>query len=85
MAKEVLSTAESLAKTRTYGKFRCPNPECMARITVPPGTKTCKCPQCGLEWRVSWVAPDFPRVRGPVWDVNRKLVQEMVAKKKEGK
>jgi len=27
--KEGLSTAESLRKTRTYGKFRCHNPTCM--------------------------------------------------------
>jgi predicted RNA-binding Zn-ribbon protein involved in translation (DUF1610 family) len=76
---EKLSGAESLAKTRTYGKFRCFNPSCMARITVEPGATTCKCPKCGLEYRVSWVRPDFPRIRGPVWDANRKIAQEAVA------
>ena len=37
--KEKLSGAESLRKTRTYGKFRCHNPSCMGRITVDPGAK----------------------------------------------
>lgn len=84
--KEGLSGAESLAKTRTYGKFRCHNPSCMERIEVEPGETRCKCPRCGLEWRVAWIGPDFPRIRGPVWDVNKKLAQEVAAKKvKEGK
>ncbi|MEA3360064.1 MAG: hypothetical protein U9R17_11760 [Thermodesulfobacteriota bacterium] len=80
-----MSGAESLAKTRTYGKFRCHNPSCMARITVEPGAATCKCPKCGLEYRVAWVRPDFPRIRGPVWDVNKKIAEEAVAAKKSSK
>jgi len=83
MEKEVASTAEALAKTRTYGRVRCHNPSCMERINVPPGAKTIKCPTCGLEWRVFWVSPDVPRIRGPVWDVNRRIAQE--AAKKEGR
>ena len=79
--KEKLSGAESLRKTRTYGKFRCHNPSCMGRITAEPGATKCKCPECGLEFRVSWVRPDFPRIRGPVWDVNKRIAQEVVAKK----
>ena len=79
--QEKLSGAESLRKTRTYGKFRCHNPSCMGRITAEPGATKCKCPECGLEFRVSWVRPDFPRIRGPVWDVNKRIAQEVVAKK----
>jgi len=30
---------------------------------------------------VHWIKPDFPRIRGPVWDVNRKLAEEAAAKK----
>ncbi|HBF42881.1 MAG TPA: hypothetical protein DDW42_04490 [Desulfobacteraceae bacterium] len=87
MAKEMkgLSGAESLAKTRTYGKFRCHNPSCMERIVVEPGAKLCKCPQCGLEYRVSWIRPDFPRIRGPVWDVNKRIAQEEVSKRESKK
>lgn len=81
MEREGLSGAEGLAKTRTYGKFRCHNPSCMARITVPSGATHCKCPRCDLEFRVSWIRPGFPRIRGPVWDVNRRLAQETAAKK----
>lgn len=81
MDREKLSGAESLGKTRTYGKFRCHNPSCMGRITAEPGATKCKCPECGLEFRVSWVRPDFPRIRGPVWDVNKRIAQEVVAKK----
>lgn len=82
---EKLSGAESLRKTRTYGKFRCHNPSCMGRITVEPGAKRCKCPECGLEFRVSWIRPDFPRIRGPVWDVNKRIAQEGAARKGGGK
>ena len=32
MEKGGLSGAESLAKTRTYGTFRCHNPSCMGRL-----------------------------------------------------
>ncbi len=79
--KQKLSGAESLRKTRTYGKFRCHNPSCMGRIEVPPRAKLCKCAECGLEFRVSWIRPDFPRIRGPVWDVNKRIAQETAAKK----
>jgi len=79
--EEKLSGAETLRKTRTYGKFRCHNPSCMGRISVEPGAKHCKCSTCGLEFRVAWIRPDFPRIRGPVWDVNRRISQEAAAKK----
>lgn len=80
--KDQSSGVEGLAKTRTYGVFRCHNPSCMARIAVEPGAKQCKCPTCGLEWRVSWIGPNFPRIRGPVWDVNQKIAEEAAVKKK---
>jgi hypothetical protein len=82
--KKDLSTAESLRTTRTYGKFRCHNPTCMGRLEPAAGAKQVKCPVCELEFRVAWLRPDFPRIRGPVWDVNRRIAQEAVAKR-EGK
>ena len=82
---EKLSGAEKLRKTRTYGKFRCHNPSCMGRLQPEPGNKHVKCPECGMEFRVAWIKHDFPRIRGPVWEVNRKLAEEVAAKKKEGK
>ena len=71
--KDGLSTAESLIKTRTYGKFRCHNPTCMERLEPKKGDKTIKCPTCGMEFRVAWVKDGFPRCRGPVWHVNKKI------------
>ena len=88
MDKSKLSGAESLRKTRTYGKFRCHNPSCMGRLVPTAGSKHVKCPVCGLEFRVAWIRPDFPRIRGPVWDVNRKIAQQAVDAResaKEGK
>ena len=79
--KEGLSTAESLRKTRTYGKFRCHNPTCMGRLEPKPGDKTIACPVCGMQFRVSWVKKGFPRIRGPVWEVNKKLAEEALKKK----
>ena len=76
-----VSSAEDLRKTRTYGKFRCHNPTCMSRIQPQAGEKQVKCPECGLEYRVAWIKPDFPRIRGPVWDVNRKIAEEAASKK----
>ncbi|MBK5100364.1 MAG: hypothetical protein JJE15_05140 [Desulfobacteraceae bacterium] len=79
--QDKLSGAESLRKTRTYGKFRCHNPSCMGRLEPATGDKLVKCKVCGMEFRVHWIKPDFPRIRGPVWDVNRKLAEEAAARK----
>lgn len=76
---ESLSGAESLRKTRTFGKIRCHNPSCMERIQPAPGAKHVKCPTCGMEYRLFWVNPSLPRIRGPVWDVNRKIAEEKMA------
>ena len=45
-----------------------------------------ECPKCGFEWRVSWPLPTTPRIRGPVWESNRRLADEVMAEeKKRGK
>ncbi len=75
------STAEQLRATRTYGQVRCHNPSCMGRITPEPGANQVKCPRCGMEWRIFWIKPGFPRIRGPVWDVDTKIAEEAFAKK----
>jgi len=79
--KEGLSTAESLRSTRTYGQVRCHNPSCMGRLQPKPGEPTVKCPVCHMEWRVAWVKDGFPRIRGPVWDVNKRLADEEFERK----
>jgi hypothetical protein len=83
--KEKISGAESLRATRSYGKVRCHNPTCMGRLEPKPGDKTIKCNVCGSEFRLFWVTPELPRIRGPVWDVNLKLAQEALARKMEEK
>ena len=70
------SAAEDLRKTRTFGKVRCHNPSCMERIVPEQGAEHAKCATCGMEFRIFWVNPKLPRIRGPVWDVNRKIAQE---------
>jgi hypothetical protein len=79
--KEGLSTAESLRKTRTYGQVRCHNPSCMGRLTPKRGEPTVKCPVCSMEWRIAWVKDGFPRIRGPVWDVNKRLADDAFERK----
>ena len=79
--KESKSVAETLRSTRTYGKFRCHNPTCMERMVAKRGDKTIKCPTCGMEFRIAWVKDGFPRIRGPVWEVNKKIAEEAFARK----
>ena len=76
-----MSTAESLRSTRTYGKFRCHNPTCMGRLEPKAGDKEIECPTCHMRFRVAWVKKGFPRVRGPVWEHNRKIAEEALKKK----
>jgi hypothetical protein len=45
------------------------------------GKPQVKCPECGMEYRVHWIRSDFPRIRGPVWDANRKLAEEALKKR----
>jgi len=85
MEKEGISTAESLRKTRTYGKVRCHNPSCMERLEPKKGDNIIKCPTCGMEFRVTWVKEGFPRIRGPVWEVNKRIAEDILAKKMKDK
>jgi len=80
-----LSTSESLRETRTYGQCRCHKPSCMERLKPEPEQQQVKCPECGMEYRVFWMRPDFPRLRGPVWEANRKLAEDILQKQEEGK
>jgi len=73
------TTAESTAKGRTAGAVRCLN--CFKRISPPSEAEKYKCPDCGYEWRISWPFPDFPRIRGPVWETNRELSERETSKK----
>jgi len=77
------SASQSLQKTRTYGKVRCHNPSCMGRLEPKAGDEQISCPTCGMTYRLFWVTPELPRIRGPVWEVNRKLAEDTLAKKLE--
>jgi hypothetical protein len=83
--KKDLSTAESLRTTRSYGQVRCHNPSCMGRLTPKAGEPTVKCPVCSSEWRVAWVKDGFPRIRGPVWEVNKRLADQAFERKMKEK
>jgi hypothetical protein len=76
LSEQKQTTMQNVAKGRTIGAFRCLN--CYERLVPPADAKT-------LEWRISWVEPNFPRIRGPVWDVNRRLAEEAVKKSEGGK
>ncbi|MEW5910300.1 MAG: hypothetical protein AB1659_10910, partial [Thermodesulfobacteriota bacterium] len=60
---------------------RCHNPSCMGRIQPAPGAEHVKCPTCGMEYRIFWVNPTLPRIRGPVWEVNREIANRTFAEK----
>ena len=83
--KKVGTTVQSLRATRTYGKFRCHNPTCMERLEPKKGQKTIKCPTCGMEYRVAWVKDGFPRIRGPVCSVNKKVAEDAFEMKMKAK
>jgi hypothetical protein len=34
-----------------------------------------------MEYRLVWVNPTLPRIRGPVWDVNREIAKRTFAEK----
>lgn len=84
MSEQKETTMQGVAKGRTVGAFRCLN--CFERLVPPPEAKTLKCPKCSFEWRLSWPTPTQPRIRGPVWEANRRLAEEAIGKEKgEGK
>ncbi|HUS70992.1 MAG TPA: hypothetical protein VM075_09510 [Anaerolineae bacterium] len=64
MVKKSVSDTEK-EKSR-IGEVRCLN--CFARYRVPPKADKFVCPECGSEWRVSWVNAELAKIRGPMWD-----------------
>ena len=52
--------------TTRMSKLRCLN--CFTRFEIPLRATEAECPGCEAKWRISWVEPDMPKIRGPVWD-----------------
>jgi hypothetical protein len=46
-------------------QIRCLN--CFHRFNPKPGALETVCPQCHMEWRLSWPYPGTAKIRGPVW------------------
>jgi rRNA maturation endonuclease Nob1 len=67
MARKV-QKQEDKARSR-IGQVRCLN--CFERVRVPPRAEKITCPNCGWEWRISWVNAELPKVRGPLWEKMR--------------
>lgn len=53
------------AKGDRVGEIRCQN--CFARFWPAQGAEKAVCPECGLEWYISW-AGDLAKIRKPVWE-----------------
>ena len=51
---------------RPERSVRCSS--CLKRITIPERASRATCPYCDMQFRISWVTPDQPRIRGPVWE-----------------
>ncbi len=47
------------------GEVRCVN--CFARFRPSPGVDRASCPECGLEWYISWIGT-LAKIRKPVWE-----------------
>lgn len=48
------------------GEVRCQ--ACFTRFRPKPAAGRAKCPDCGVEWRLSWPYPKTAKIRGPVWE-----------------
>lgn len=44
---------------------RCSN--CQERISIPLKATEVTCPFCDMPYRISWITPDQPRIRGAIW------------------
>jgi len=44
---------------------RCSN--CQERISIPLRSTQATCPYCEMPYRISWITPEQPRIRGAIW------------------
>lgn len=52
-------------KKDRIGEVRCVN--CFARFRPPSGVEQATCPECNLEWYISWKGK-LAKIRKPVWE-----------------
>jgi predicted RNA-binding Zn-ribbon protein involved in translation (DUF1610 family) len=64
-AEDLSREIDMARKDSRKGKVRCLN--CFERFTPPAGAERSACPNCGVEWRLTWSSPTAVKVRGPVW------------------
>lgn len=53
-------------KSGREGQVRCLN--CLERFDVTAGAEKVACPNCKIEWRISWYGDRDAKIRGPVWE-----------------
>lgn len=53
-------------KTARDGEVRCLC--CLGRFWPDNGAERATCPECGIEYRISWPFPGTAKIRGPVWE-----------------
>jgi hypothetical protein len=53
---------------------RCLN--CFVRFSPKPGAQEARCPECNIEWRISWPYPGTAKIRGPVWNKMKKQEED---------
>ena len=62
---EVRMVMTATGYLRPERSVRCSS--CLQRITIAVKATEATCPYCDMRYRISWVTPDQPRIRGPVW------------------
>jgi hypothetical protein len=54
-----------VGKKGRVGEVRCVN--CFARFRPSPGAEQATCPNCKIDWYISWKG-DLAKIRKPVWE-----------------
>jgi len=60
------------------GEIRCLG--CFTRFRPKRGTDKAACPNCGMQWRISWPYPKTARLQGPVWEAYPKPGEPIIKK-----